>query len=214
MSELNSQLQQLCFYTYHLTRTESPHLLSSESDLTRSSSPVVCSFELAGSWVGARWLVEVSLFAERAATFIAQPRTSSQELPCVKIHVSPCACGDWHQLHDWLDHTSIRPDLCRKRPLVSRILNPSITRTSAATIKFASPQNPIFESCEQVVYGVQWSTRQFPQSRHVDIRVLRLSKKANERVSCAHRQRDSQCTMRLKYAPSCRKWLPFLSNVK
>ena len=38
MSELNEQQQQLCFYTYHLTCTESPHLLSSESDLTRSRS--------------------------------------------------------------------------------------------------------------------------------------------------------------------------------
>ena len=38
MSEQNSQLQQLCFYTSHLTCTNSPHLLSSESDLTRSQS--------------------------------------------------------------------------------------------------------------------------------------------------------------------------------
>ena len=30
MSELNSQLQKLCLYTYHLTSADSPHLLSSE----------------------------------------------------------------------------------------------------------------------------------------------------------------------------------------
>ena len=38
MSEMNSQPQQLCFHTYQLTCTESPQLLSSESDLTRSRS--------------------------------------------------------------------------------------------------------------------------------------------------------------------------------
>ena len=38
MSEMNSQLQQLFFYTYHLTCTRSPHLLSSGCDLTRSRS--------------------------------------------------------------------------------------------------------------------------------------------------------------------------------
>ena len=60
----------------------------------------------------------------------------------------------------------------------------------------------------KVAVFFQWLTRQFQHSRHVDIRVVRLSK-AIERVSCAHCQRDPQsCTMCLKCAPSCRKWRP------
>ena len=116
----------------------------------------------------------------------------------VKNHFSLCTCGDWHQLQDWLVATSMRPDLCRKRPLVSCTVNASTTATSAATVDSALPRNPLASPVNTSCTGVQWLTRQFQQSRHVDIRVVRLSK-AIERVSCAHCQRDPQsCTMCLK----------------
>ena len=100
----------------------------------------------------------------------------------------------------------MRPDLCRKRKLVSCTLSASITGTSAATIKSASPQNPLASPVNKSCTGVQWLTRQFQQSRHVDIRAERLSK-AIERVSCAHCLRDPQsCMMCQKCAPSYRKW--------
>ena len=105
----------------------------------------------------------------------------------------------------------MRPDLCRTRPLVSCILNASITGASAATI---TPQNPLASSVNKSCTGVQWLTRQFQRSRHVDTRVVRLSK-AIERVSCAHCQRDPQsCTMCLKCAPSYRKWRPTPPHLK
>ena len=108
----------------------------------------------------------------------------------------------------------MRPDLCRKRPLAGCTLNASITGTSAATIQYASPQNPLVSPVNKSCSGAQWLTRQFQQSRHVNIRVVRLSK-AIERVSCAHCQRDPQSyTMCLKCAPSFRGWRPAPPRLK
>ena len=146
--------------------------------------------------------------------FIAQPRTSSQQLPCQEslftLHsrrlapTSRLACPYVH---------ASRP--LPKTPTGE--LHPERLHNqnhSAATIQSALPQNPLASPVNKSCTSVQWLTRQFQPSRHVDIRVVRLSK-AIERVSCALCQRDPQsCTMCLKCAPCYRKRRPTPPHLK
>ena len=92
---------------------------------------------------------------------------------------------------------SVRPDFCRQRPLVGCTLNASRNRTSAATVKSASPQNPLAIPVNKSCTGVQGTSTSgscgFPKHLNAYRALI---------VCVIHKS----CTMCLKCAPSCRKW--------